>query len=527
MINLIKKIIAYSKFYNHNKKKFNYLNKSDSKTLIMVEYFKYYPSQLAISHFIEVLTKNFSAKPILYDPGLTKTFFRRSAYFLKLLINPYFYIYRSMGIQSTLIPSRKNKFIEKSNQFYKKNLLNITKLDIENLKIKNVYIGDLVYDEFLRSYNKPTLDVNDPEFKIFLKEFLITFYFWEDFFDKKSKSINSMLVSHTVYLLGLTSRIAVTKDIAVYSVGNQNCTQINKKNFNKFDDTKYFKKTFGKLSSKKKKELLKIGELSIKDRINGKLDKKTYFADWTENKVFDLNIKKNKLFKNTGRPRVLVATHCFTDAVHFYGKSLFPDFYEWVDDIGKLSEIYDYDWYIKFHPAEFDGNRKHFQYFLDKYKKLILLPKDTKNNVILREKVNAVISVYGSVGHEYPLFNIPVINAAAIGPHANYSFNYHPKTIKEYHNLIKNIKKLKVNKQKVKNEIYEFNYMRFESNFELLDNIYDILAELKHDYPTPLIFEKYLDQFNDKQNKYITQTILKFIKSKELKLYNFNTSKLV
>jgi hypothetical protein len=323
------------------------------------------------------------------------------------------------------------------------------------------------------------------------------------------------------------SRIAVNKGIAVYSVGNQNCTQINKKNPNKFDDTKYFKKIFKKLTIKNKKEFLKIGKLSIEDRIKGKLDKKTYFADWAESKVFDSNIKKNKLFKNTGRPRVLVATHCFTDAVHFYGKSLFHDFFEWIDDIGKLSEIYDYDWYIKFHPAEFDGNKKHFQYFLDKYKKLILLPKDTKNNLILKEKVNAVISVYGSVGHEYPLFDIPVINAASIGPHSNYNFNYHPKNIKDYHNLIKNIKKLKVNKEKIKNEIYEYNYMRFESNFELLDNIYGILTKLKHDYPTPIIFEEYLKQYNNKYNEYIYQNILNFVKSKNLKLYKFNTSKLV
>ena len=98
-------------------------------------------------------------------------------------------------------------------------------MDFENLKINNIYIGDLLYDEYLRSNNKPTIDLENPRFKEFVKKFLISFYFWEDFFNKKSRSINSMIVSHTVYLIGLMSRIAVSKDISVYSVGNANRTK--------------------------------------------------------------------------------------------------------------------------------------------------------------------------------------------------------------------------------------------------------------------------------------------------------------
>ena len=522
---LVKKIIAYFKFYKHNKKKFNYLNNLDTKTLVMVEFFQYFPSILAFSHYIEVLTKNFSAKPILYDPAFARSFFKHYLFLIRCLINPYFYLYRSLGIRKIILTKKENKFVRKSNEFYNNRLINASKLDFENLKINNIYIGDLLYDEYLRSNNKPTIDLENPRFKEFVKKFLISFYFWEDFFNKKSRSINSMIVSHTVYLIGLMSRIAVSKDISVYSVGNANSNKINKKNIYKFDDTKYFKKTFSKLDTKSKKEFLKIGELSINGRIGGKIDKKTLLADPTENKVFGSNKRKNKLFKNTGRPRVLIATHCFTDAVHFYGKSLFPDFFEWVNDIGKLSEIYDYDWYIKFHPSEFDGNRKHFQYFLDKYKKLILLPKDTKNNVIFKEKVDAVISIYGSVGHEYPLFNIPVINAASIGPHANYSFNYHPKSIKEYHKLIKNIKKLKINKEEVKKEIYEYNYMRYESNFELLKDLKGVFVRLKKNFATPLIFDEYFSYYSIEYNNIMYQNILNFIKSKELKHYKFNISK--
>jgi|TARA_B110000027_G_scaffold93468_1_gene98730 hypothetical protein len=524
MNNFVKKIIAYIKYYNHNKKKFNYLRSSDSKTLVMVEFFQYFPSMLAFSHYIEVITKNFSTKPILYSPTLPMTFFKRCIFFLKCLINPYFHLYKSMGIKNIIISKKRKKFTKKANEFYKKKLLHVTKSDIESLKVKNIYIGDLLYDEYLKFYNKPTLDLNDPVFVNFVKEFLSAFYYWEDFFNKKSKSINSMIVSHTVYLMGLMCRIAATKDIAVFAIGIAQSTRVDKKNIFKFDDTKYFKQTFSKLNSRQKKESLKIGRLSLLNRMRGEMDQKMLLDEQTDTKVFGSDKRRTKLFKNTGKVRVLVATHCFTDSVHYYGKPLFPDFFEWLVDIGKLSETHDYDFYIKFHPAEYDANKQHFEYF-KKYKKLKLLPKKTNNNIIFKEKVDAVITIYGSVGHEYPLFNIPVINATTIGPHTSYSFNHYPKNINEYHKLIKNIKKLKVNREKVKNEIYQYNYLRYESNFSLIPNYVEIIRKLGvKNHGTSLIFREYLDSYYSAEySDHLNKNILSFIKSKELKFYYFDS----
>ena len=39
--------------------------------------------------------------------------------------------------------------------------------------------------------------------------------------------------------------------------------------------------------------------------------------------------------------------HGFFDSPHGIGKILFPDFYEWLDFIYKLSIKTDYEWYIK------------------------------------------------------------------------------------------------------------------------------------------------------------------------------------
>ncbi len=80
----------------------------------------------------------------------------------------------------------------------------------------------------------------------------------------------------------------------------------------------------------------------------------------------------------------------------------------------------------------------------------------------MKEKVDFVLTCYGSVGVEYPYFNIPVINSSKNNPHINYKFNFHPKTIKEYDTLIKTLKNIKKKKKLKfsKNEICEYYFMR-------------------------------------------------------------------
>ena len=58
------------------------------------------------------------------------------------------------------------------------------------------------------------------------------------------------------------------------------------------------------------------------------------------------------------------------------------------------------------------------------------------HNEILKLGVSCVLTAYGSIGHEYPLFQVLVINAGN-NTHIGYSFCYHTKSIKEYLLLLK------------------------------------------------------------------------------------------
>ena len=73
----------------------------------------------------------------------------------------------------------------------------------------------------------------------------------------------------------------------------------------------------------------------------------------------EINLLKNK-------NNILIATHCFTDAVHAYGNALFADYYEWMNYLGELSNKMDYEWLIKIHPSQYDRNKLQINKFIKK-----------------------------------------------------------------------------------------------------------------------------------------------------------------
>lgn len=177
--------------------------------------------------------------------------------------------------------------------------------------------------------------------------------------------------------------------------------------------------------------------------------------------------KQKSIIKVNNQIKVLICTRNIFDATHVFGDLLFTDNYDWLEFLGNLSNKTNYDWYLKTH-ISFDGKFKLYQpnsnkIILDiikKFPKITILPNNYSHRQIIKEKIDLILTQHGSVGFEYPLFKIPVINASYNNPQVGYNFNYHPKSIKEYGNLIRDFKKIKKNFKIKKNDIYEFYFMR-------------------------------------------------------------------
>ena len=138
------------------------------------------------------------------------------------------------------------------------------------------------------------------------------------------------------------------------------------------------------------------------------------------------------------------------------------------------------------------------------------------------DKIFSVLTVYGSVGHEFPLFDIPVINASINNPHSAYNFNFHAKNINEYEKLIDDIEKLKINSKEHKHKIFEYYYLNYLRDYYFFDNHLEILNSLGIRYSQTDIFDSWINEYSQNKKQDIDANLDKFIDEKKHRLYAVN-----
>ena len=501
------------KFSKHNKfyfKKKTFFKKKNN--VILTEMVGMQSSQIPISYLLDSLSNKFKANIIAYNLIVDKNFFKVILWYLLKFFNLNdFFLYRSMGVDDFIYININNTQKKISYKLYKKILGKIKrKEDILKISIDNVYIGDLIYDHYLIKYKLPTIDVTSTTFKNFLLTSVEIYVFWKFFF--KNHTIKALNVSHCVYLLAIPLRIAVKNKVLVYQTKYQSIHKFNKKHFHEYEGFKNFSKTFSLMTKKDRLNGIKLAKKLLIKKMSGKI-----LVDQSEStkSAYFKKTSKIRVIKKSKRIKVLILTHCFFDSPHSYGKNIFVDFYEWIEFLGKMSNITNYDWYIKLHPDYLNGTKEIIDNFLIKYPKINYIPANISHHQIINEGINFALTVYGTVGAEYAYKKIPVINASINNPHISYNFNFHPKNLREYENLIYNLKKIKL---KISiSKVYEFYYMRnihYWHNWLGLN--YREFINKVGSYKNQFTYQAYkiwLKEFNINKHKSIIKTIDNFIKS--------------
>lgn len=511
---MIKKYLSILKFKKKNIKIF--LNDiKDNENKILVEIFDHPGSQISYSYFSNILARLNDANIVSYFPR--KTSFKSYLYNLFFPFSPYS-IQKSFGSKNVINPSYKVKSFFK---IYKKIK---SKKDILKITLNNIIVGDLIYDEYLAKNRKSTVDFDSKLFKNHLIESQNLFNFWYDYISRNK--VKALILSHPVYLGALPGRIATHLNIPVYYVSDTATYCLDRQNYLLFSNYKFSKKKFLSLKKNIKLNLILKAKKQILSRFKGLKDIKLLNDRKVSHNIFG-QFDKTKLIlkKNSKKFKILIATHCFQDAVHVYGDYLFEDFFEWINFIGiQSNKIKNYEWYLKCHPAVFDRNSETLKYFTKKYPRLILLPKNITHNQLIYEGIGAVLTVYGSIGHEYPLFGIPVVNASSHGPHDLYKFNFYAKNKKTYLDLIQNLHKIKINSNNLKNQIFEYFAMSYLTEYNIYKNYNIDPQKYLEDYESNL-YNIWLEEFNLTHHKKILNDYENFIKKKEFKMFAINNSK--
>ncbi len=514
-----------NKIIEHNKK--NFQISRDDKGIILIEFHSFCSGHIGLSYLSNYLGKLYKSKIIAYNGWallfhpLTQNFFSKFKFNLANYFNlKTFGVYKSFGTQNIFHPeisTGQSLTTKKEFQRFAKNINSLEKL--ESYKIKNILIGDLLYDTYLKkNYNiVPTIDLKDKHFLNFTKEFISLVIFWIDYF-KKNK-IKSVITTHSIYSLAITSRIAISKNIPAFVCTGEDLVKLNKKNMFHFGRFQYFRNIFKNLKKDKKDQGLKLAKYRIDQRLSGKLHSDTSYIKKSSFKKIKINKKK----ENKEKVKFLIATHNFVDAPHLYGKNLFTDFYQWLVFLGELSKITNHDWYIKTHTS-FPGRWKKFSdheklvvnNFLKTYKKIKLLPDSMNHQKIISMGINYAITVYGTIGFEYPALGIPAITASRNNPQVSYNFSFHPKNKSELKKIILNPNRFKKKLNLNKKQIYEYYFMKYiYFNKNWLFGDYDkLIKDLGyHEQFNLEVYDYWIKNWSYQKHQNIKNRINKFINS--------------
>lgn len=460
-IERLKKIFIISsdeiKFVMFFKKRIDKKKTPEYEGQLLMDAMDFHPYMFRTAFVREYFCKEYKlqAKTIVTNFGRKGRFFTRAVYPFSRLRR----IYESLGFGDGLVYGNLS---HADNNDINRRVTCImddihSKEDLVDLVVDGVKIGDLIYDSYLRIYECATINLDDVKVIDLIREALIIFYSSRNYL--KTNDVKKVILSHAVYIqYGILARIAVHFNIDVYLFSRWDIKVVHKLTKNHYLQTNNhlkYRVTFQELENKPDK-LKKAREILTK-RLSGVIDAGTaYMKVSAYGDVFD----SKTVFENTGKPRVVVMLHCFYDSPHIYKDMLFPDFYEWLDFTLNVAIKTDFDVYVKPHPNGIPGNEKVVKYFKRKFPKVSFIDKNISNNQIVSEGIDAVITVYGTLGHEFPYMGVPAITAGD-NPHSGYDFCNHARSLKEYEFFIKNIPKLQKNISK--RDVEEFFYMHYLS----------------------------------------------------------------
>ena len=337
--------------------------------------------------------------------------------------------------------------------------------DILNIKIDGIYFGDLIYDTYLRFFEKPTYSKNDLHYikQIIFHLFVILSnanFLLENFKIKYFISRYSSYIFHGALVrFFLKNRIKV---ITAGYTGHQLRLHTNANDYYSSNEWEKYKGVFSKIRDKKTK--VNLAKKEIK-KIFGINNAKKYFY------MKKIRIVKTKIKKNNFVG--IIFLNCFFDAPHGNGSLLFTDFHDFI--VSTLDFYREKNFQnkilIKPHPNALRGNHDIIDNLKKKYSDFIWISKFTNNLDLFKKKPIFGISTFGTVLWEMAYHNIIPI-AAGRTSYKSYKFVLNPSTKYEYFDLLKDTisGKIKAKSQINKKDIYEWFFMHYLNNKSILKN---------------------------------------------------------
>lgn len=422
------------------------IESNESDSLILIEFEQSPENVLGLSIFLPALLEFMPSKPIAFHLAKYKML-RKCLKRLQFRFSTTFQLIGPSLILGDLTDTGTDELSQHEWETIQ------TPEDLETFEYAGVRIGDLVYDEYLAKSNMHTVNFSDSQLREIFFNAMATLQWWVDF--SNTKTIAAIIVSHDVYLYGIPARLGIARDIPVFLVSTSEIIRLNKLYPRVGSDIPRFPQLFLEQDATVKSKGLKIAKSNIQNRIQGVGPSDLYYFPLV---AFSEVQSQTQYLKVNGRRRILIAAHDFYDSPHGGQIHFYPDFFLWLCALSELSHSLDYDWYIKTHPYLRGRGREILTRFVSDNSNFQLLPSEVSHNQIVSEGIDLVLTVYGTIATEYPLFGIQVMNASTCNPHAAYDFSFTPSSREEYEFYLKNLDLIPPVKNQ--DQIYEYYFMR-------------------------------------------------------------------
>lgn len=330
--------------------------------------------------------------------------------------------------------------------------------DWKRIEVYGIEFGTTII-RYMNRFENPSINPSNIRNKAILEKSLQFVVYWYDYFE--DNDIKVVFLKDGATWEGFIREIAIYKNIPTYAL--QGVSYYRRMVHDFYHETwyPYYKGFWKELSAEEQRDGIDWAKRSLNDRLRGSVKEIPYLDGKT---AFLNEFKTDKLLRESDNLKVLVCPHIFGEDEYACGEQIFDNNYiSWLVHIGELSEmIKDYDWYLKPHP--YSGVRDYMiiNQLVKKYPRITVLPLDASPWQLKEEGVDVVLTVYGSVGEEYPAMGVPVINAGK-NAHMMYSFNYTPSEKEEFDRILRTF-----NKEEYKIDIEEL-YSFYALNYYYYD----------------------------------------------------------
>ena len=517
--------IDFQNYLENNLEKWKNLDgKLDNKETIVVDCTNYHPMSIIHNLIIaKYLQKIYKKEIIIID---------------RLKNNRRIKLYKSFNFHNVIYIISFNSILN----FFKdyKKFSDITK-GIKNikqfidLKYKNIEIGRISYDDYLRNSFSGTS--NKINFKLYFYLFkCISIY---QTFKKNIQNLNvKYYVTHEIQFNpeAIIFQFFLSKNVNVFCKGIGQ-TKIGLRLFKKYSQRRYNraslnKNTFFKiLKSDKFYTFVNLGDEHIKNRFSNKRDIND-IADLTFTFDPKKKIVEKKYFTSLFNwkaeiPIVFILAHNVFDGVFEKRMSMFQDNYVWLDETLKmLCKNKNINIIVKKHPTEHEESKiadvtekivKKYQ--INNYN-INLFPDDIHPTSILNF-AKCIFTEHGTAGLEYSCYGIPTV-ITGDAPYYRTGFTLEPKNIQEYENIINNIHKIqKLTDIQIKRAklfaFYDINLSRVETKL----NSYTDSTKLEKDNNYWENLSNNLKDFNFEECRFYKMLNI-MIRNKNYNILNFD-----